>query len=548
MFFIIPGFIIWLLFNFFKLISIILYWIFFIPVSIFNKGYSIIEKAYPSIILFELRNKIIVISISLFFLFIAIEIAGNLGLELIPQLIQGEYKVEFELPPGTPIEKSDKTIENLSSKNFKSTKIKTIFSVAGSGNKMTSSSNNSGENSGEINVILKKGSSKTDEIHSMDEMRKVLDKISGMTYKFSRPALFSFKTPIEVEIKGFNLDSLKLVNDKVVKTMKEMDIFSDIKSTIKAGHPEIEIVIDREKSAFYGLQAHDIAQRIVSKVKGKVATKYSIANRKIDVVVRSDKNKIDSVEKVKNLIVNSEMKTPLPLKTFSKINLRYSQSEIRRSELQRVATISANIKKGDLGKAADKIGKAIRNIQKPSGVFVSVSGQNQEMKTSFDSLKMALLFAIFLVYLVMASQFESFIHHFIIIFSIPLALIGAVFALYLTGTSVNVVVFIGAILLSGIVVNNAIVLIDLINQLRKKGVQLIEAIAEAGKLRLRSIMMTTLTTTLGLIPLAAGFGDGAELRAPMAITVIGGLIFSTMLTLILIPVLYYIVENLRQKA
>jgi HAE1 family hydrophobic/amphiphilic exporter-1 len=175
--------------------------------------------------------------------------------------------------------------------------------------------------------------------------------------------------------------------------------------------------------------------------------------------------------------------------------------------------------------------------------MIRISGQNEEMNVSFRSLKFALFIAIFLVYLVMASQFESFLHPLVIIFSIPFATIGAIFALWITGSKISVVVLIGAILLAGIVVNNAIVLIDRINQMKAKGVDKFEAIMNAGKSRLRPIIMTMLTTNLGLLPLAVGFGEGVEIRAPMAITVIGGLTISTLLSLIVIPIIYSLVDK-----
>lgn len=184
----------------------------------------------------------------------------------------------------------------------------------------------------------------------------------------------------------------------------------------------------------------------------------------------------------------------------------------------------------------------------PSGITAMVSGQNEEMQDSFRSMQFALALAIFLVYLVMASQFESLIHPLVILFTIPLALVGAVLALYLTGTTVNVVAFIGVIMLAGIVVNNAIVLVDLINQLQAQGVEKIAAIMEAGQARLRPILMTTLTTALGLLPMAIGFGEGAEVRTPMAITVIGGLLVSTLLTLIVIPVVYSLFDRKKWPA
>jgi HAE1 family hydrophobic/amphiphilic exporter-1 len=220
-------------------------------------------------------------------------------------------------------------------------------------------------------------------------------------------------------------------------------------------------------------------------------------------------------------------------------------AEIRRVALQRVAIITANIAYGDLGTAAAEAGRIVAQTPMPEGISAMVSGQSEEMTESFRSMQFALALAIFLVYIVMASQFESLIHPLVILFTIPLALVGAVLALFLTGTTINIVALIGVIMLAGIVVNNAIVLVDLINQLRAQGMDRIEAIMEAGAARLRPILMTSLTTALGLLPMALGFGEGSEVRAPMAITVIGGLLVSTMLTLIVIPVVYSLLDRKR---
>ena len=201
---------------------------------------------------------------------------------------------------------------------------------------------------------------------------------------------------------------------------------------------------------------------------------------------------------------------------------------------------------GDLGAAALEAGDVVSRTPLPNGVTAIVSGQSEEMQESFDSMKFALILAVFLVYLVMASQFESLIHPFVILFTIPLALVGAVLALFITGTTINIVALIGVIMLAGIVVNNAIVLVDLINQLRAQGAERFDAIVEAGTARLRPILMTSLTTALGLLPMAMGFGEGSEVRTPMAITVIGGLVVSTLLTLVVIPVVYSLMDRNRQ--
>ncbi len=218
-------------------------------------------------------------------------------------------------------------------------------------------------------------------------------------------------------------------------------------------------------------------------------------------------------------------------------------SEIHRISQERVAIVSANLHYGDLGSAVTEVRGLIRNNPLAAGVTAHIGGQSEELDASVNSLIFALTLAIFLVYLVMASQFESLLHPFVIMFSIPLALVGAVLALKITFTPLSVVVFIGLIMLAGIVVKNAIVLIDRVNQLREEGVAKLDAIAQAAESRLRPITMTTLCTLIGFLPLAIGWGDGSEVRAPMAITVIGGLLVSTLLTLVVIPVVYTLLDR-----
>jgi HAE1 family hydrophobic/amphiphilic exporter-1 len=378
---------------------------------------------------------------------------------------------------------------------------------------------------------------------TMDKLRSNLQDIPGLQYKFSRPALFTFKTPVEVEITGYDLGTLKKVSDKLKQKIADNDRFADVKSTMEQGNPEIQITFDRPKAAALGLQVYEVADLVVGKVRGNIATRYSWRDQKIDVLVRSKEEDRSSIDDIQNLIVNPTSKSPIPLASIANIEVATGPSEIHRRSQQRVAVISANLNYGDLATAAEDINEIINQTVIPSGFQAHVSGQNEEMAKSFRSLVFALLLAVFLVYLVMASQFESLLHPFIILFTIPLALVGAILGLWITGSTISVVVFIGLILLAGIVVNNAIVLIDLINQYRARGMNKIKAILKGGKSRLRPILMTTLTTALGLLPLAIGIGDGAELRAPMAITVIAGLIVSTLLTLIVIPTMYAIMDR-----
>lgn len=517
--------------------------IFFIPLYLFDKMYSGIETVYRSLLTTALKNRFIVLTIAVGAFAGSLALIPKIGIELIPQLSQGEFAVEFKLPPGTPIEETDLALRKVQNATTYRAGVKSTFAVAGTGNRVDANPDEGGENWGELNVLLTSGSSSYTEEVTMDYMRNSLSQVPGLQYKFSRPSLFSFSTPVEIEISGFDLAKLKTVSDEITRKLDANNRFADIKNSMEIGSPEIQILFDRDKAASLGLQVHEVADRVVSNVRGDVATKYSWRDRKIDVLVRAREQDRSSAEEIQNIVINPGSERPIPLSAIAQIKVANGPSEIRRSSQQRVAVISANLNYGDLGDAANDVQKIIDDTVTPSGIYARIAGQNEEMSDSFQSLVFALSLAIFLVYLVMASQFESLLHPFIILFTIPLALIGAVLALYVTGTSISVVVFIGLILLAGIVVNNAIVLIDLINQLRERGMDKLEAIMEGAKSRLRPILMTTLTTTLGLLPLAIGIGDGAELRAPMGITVIGGLLISTLLTLVVIPVMYSIMDQ-----
>tara|TARA_R110001599_G_C12275462_1_gene662214 strand:+ start:9847 stop:13110 length:3264 start_codon:yes stop_codon:yes gene_type:complete len=509
----------------------------------FDKFYQASERVYLGLLKTSLNNRLVVIVIAILSFAGSLALVQKIGIELIPQLSQGEFKVEFKLPPGTPIEQTDSALKAVQEATKNAQNVQSTFAVAGTGNRMDANPDQGGENWGELNVLLASGASSETESSVMSSMRNSLQVVPGLQYKFSRPSLFSFSTPVEVEISGFDLEQLKEVSDLIVQKMDINSRFADVKNSMQIGSPEIQILFDRDRAAALGLQVHEVADRVVSNVRGDVATRYSWRDRKIDVLVRAQEEDRSSIDEIKNLVINPNSERSIPLSAIAEVRIANGPGEIRRASQQRVAVVTANLNYGDLGEAAIDVQQIIDETTMPSGIFARIAGQNEEMGESFKSLLFALALAIFLVYLVMASQFESLLHPFIILFTIPLALVGAVLALFITGTTISVVVFIGLILLAGIVVNNAIVLIDLINQLRERGMDKYEAIIEGGKSRLRPILMTTLTTTLGLLPLAIGFGDGAELRAPMGITVIGGLLVSTLLTLVVIPVMYSIMDR-----
>ncbi len=522
-------------------------WVFWVllwvPGWLMQRLYTAIDRRYGPLLKWSLAHRRTVVVGAGAIFFFSMLLVPRLGTELIPQLSQGEFNLDLRLTPGAPLTETDRAIQIAQSAAAKIDAVDISYSVAGTGNRLDANPVDSGENTGTLSITLKAGSGRVAEDRTMGRMREELAQLAGVQYEFSRPSLMTFDSPIQIEIAGFELESLDSVNQALVQEMSKSGRFTDIRTTIEMGNPEIQIIFDQERAAALGLAVRDIAERVVANVRGELATRYTWRDKKIDVLVRSVDTRNASIDEIRKLIVNPAATRPVTLEAVAEIRVARGPAEIRRVAQERVAIISANLSYGDLGAAVLEAQSIIDATPMPTGITAMVSGQNEEMQDSFRSMQFALALAIFLVYLVMASQFESLIHPFVIMFTIPLALVGAVLALYVTGTTINVVAFIGVIMLAGIVVNNAILLVDKINQLRSRGVEKTAAIMEAGRTRLRPIMMTTLTTVLGLLPMAISFGEGTEVRTPMAITVIGGLTVSTLLTLVVIPVVYSLLDR-----
>ncbi|KFZ38824.1 acriflavin resistance protein [Shewanella mangrovi] len=513
------------------------------PLSIgFNLAYDGLAKLYRPLLNGALANKGLTLAIALIFTASAGLLMSRLGTGLIPPMNQGEFYVEILLPPGTEVSQTDKVLQQLASEIADNPAVKHAYTQAGSGGLMTSDTSRGGENWGRLQVVLA-------DHHAFDQVAEQLRQkartIPELEAKVKFPELFTFKTPLEIELSGYELDLLKQSADRLVDALANNPLYTDINTSLKDGQPEISIRFDHARIAALGLDAPTIANRIAQRVGGTVASKYTLRERKIDILVRSEESERNNITDIDSMLINPDSKHPIPLSAVADVQLTIGPSAINRISQQRVAIVSADITGGDLDEAVAEARVIVAKMGLPTSIHTRFGGQNEEMQSSFDSLKIALILAVFLVYLVMASQFESLLHPLLILMAVPIALSGSIYGLYLTNSQLSVIVFIGLIMLAGIVVNNAIVLVDRINQQRANGMQKLQAIKEAGASRLRPILMTTLTTNLGLLPMALGLGDGAEVRAPMAITVIFGLSLSTLLTLVVIPVLYAMFDRKR---
>jgi len=471
----------------------------------------------------------------------SISLLNRLGSELIPEISQGEFFIDIRLPSGVPVEQTSRRMLEFESLLQESEPVETFYTMAGSGNESGVAAVEEQEHIGQILVRLKSGHLHDKEARVMEDLRDVFTKIPGVEYKFSHPNLFSFKTPVEVVLQGYNLENLKTYAERLKNRLTSVPGLRDLKASTDGSNPEIQIRFDRRKLANYGFTVNQIAFLIRNKVQGEIPTEFNERDRRIDVRVRLEEKDRATVQDLRNLVINPGSTNPMVLSSVAEVSLQEGPAEIRRIGPHRVAIITGSIVDQDLQSVVDDIEAEIAELRLPADFYSYVGGQSEEQAVAFKSMQFALLLAVFLVYLVMASQFESLVQPFIIMFAIPFAGIGVALALYATHQILNVVVLIGFIVLAGIVVNNAIVLLDLANQLRSQGEDKYAAIRKACSIRLRPILMTTSTTILGLLPMALNWGQGSELRIPLAITVIGGLLASTLLTLVLIPVLYTLV-------
>ncbi len=505
--------------------------------------YDRAERGYMKLLPGSLRRPWLVLGFAAAAFALTMLTVPMLGADLIPQLAQDRFEMTVKLPPGTPLRETDGLVRDIQQAHAKDEGIKALYGVSGTGTRLDASPTESGENIGKITVVMADGGSKQLEADETEKLRSSMKDHPGAQVDFRRPELFSFSTPLEIELRGQDLDTIQRAGQKMAAMLRANPHYADVKSTVEEGFPEIQIRFDQDRAGALGLTTRQIADIVVKKVRGDVATRYSFRDRKIDVLVRAQQSDRASVESIRKLIVNPGSSRPVTLESVADVVSTTGPSEIHRADQVRVAIVSANLRDIDLGGAVDEVQEMVAENNLGAGIGMHIGGQGEELAESVKALLFAFGLAIFLVYLVMASQFESLLHPFVILFTIPLALVGAVLALLLTRSPVSVVVFIGLILLVGLVVKNAIILIDKVNQLREAGVAKQVALVEGARSRLRPIIMTTLCTLFGFLPLALAFGEGAEVRSPMAITVIGGLLVSTLLTLVVIPVVYDLLDR-----
>jgi len=512
----------------------------------FDRGFDAFARRYHTALEWSLdrRGRVLVITAGVFLL------AGGVGValdrDLLPRVDQGAFDIHLELPEGTALGFTAETAREVEEILLGDPDVEAVFGHVGrDARELASSEEATGLHTARFQVRLREGA-RTRPV--VDRLREpILAAVPQGTVSIQEgqatalgQMLGGSEADIAVRIRGEDLDLAFGHADRVADRLRDVERVANVRVGSERGQPQFEVEILRDEASRYGLEPAAVAEAVEQAMRGILASEFSDFDRKIPIMVRIPENLRYDVATLQGLRYNGT-----PLREVIRVDESMGPAEIRRADQGRVITVLADVRTGGLDRAIGEVQAALRELPPPAGLRVDVGGENEEMRRSFRDLAFAFGLALILVYMILAAQFESFIHPFTILAAVPLALIGALLALFLAGEGMNTMSLIGMVILVGIVVNDSIVKVDFIVQARERGSELREAIVEAGRIRLRPIVMTTVTTVLGLTPMALGLGAGADLRAPLAIAVIGGLIVATALTLIVVPVIFSVVESAR---
>jgi multidrug efflux pump subunit AcrB len=483
-----------------------------------------------------------------------------IGTEFFPSSDESQFRIILRAPLGTRVEETEKMvarIEDMVRQNLQPGELKSIVSSAGiPGGRSALFSGNTGPHAAQVQVYLATPDQrKRSDVQIVNAIRpRFAGEFPGALTYFNLGGIISrvlnrgSQNPLEVEVLGYDLDDAPGVAREVARVMRDTPGVADVQISREGNYPQFSIVVDREKAATAGLSQRDVAQAALFSLNSNVSVNPSIftdprSGNQYNIVVQLDEPFRVRPEDLGKIFVTAPAGRPIVLSTLADIRRSVAPVEIERKYQQRLIRVSGNPAGRDLGAISDDIEQRLRTIQMPSGFSVQMGGQTAQQREAFSSLAFMSILALMLVYMVMASQFRSLKDPFIIMFSVPMGLIGVILALFLTRTTLSTTSFMGIIMMVGIVVSNGVLLVEYTNEMRRRGLALREAVVRAGRTRLRPILMTSLATVFGLMPMALGWMVGGEANAPLARAVIGGLLVSTGLTLILIPTLYTMLEE-----
>ncbi|MBP1659952.1 MAG: multidrug transporter [Candidatus Aminicenantes bacterium] len=512
----------------------------------FNRVYNRFIGGYQRFLRWSLDHKGRVVGGTLVFFAVVFALGGLIRRELMPPMETTTFELDLKMPVDFSFEQTTDMAVMLEAHLRRLEPVKTVLCQVGIVSGMESADPNISVTSARFFVEV----GKPKELEGvLDAARSRLTQFPDIAYTVVREEstfnrfLALSGAEVGLQVKGKDLDRLKEIAADLASRLSGVSGIADVTTNIGEGKPEFKVMVDKEALKKYpGLSPETIGNFLVSAVRGRVATQFREMEKKYDILVRLEDATRENIESLLSETLPFEGRA-VPLRDLVSYEIVRGPREIRRENQQREVLVSANLKGRKLSQVTPAVDRLIAGLRLPSDYRVSWSGEREEMSRSFQSLVLALLLAALLTYMIMAAQFESLVHPFIVMFTLPMGAAGAVIALLLTGGTFNVISIIGLVVLVGIVVDNATVKIDYTNQLRRGGMPLREAVEEGSHVRLRPILMSTGSTLVGLIPMALAMERGAELMQPLAVVVIGGLTFSTFMTLILIPVLYEWVES-----
>jgi len=514
----------------------------------FDGVYDRVDGTYRKMLSRSLHRRKLTLFIALAIFVGSIASLFVVGMEFLPSTDEGMINMSIGLPLGSDIDKVDEITKKVEEELLDIPELDIISTSIGGGNMMMGMGGGGDSSISMLLIPLSERDRSTAQV--AEEIRRRVKEIPGAEISVSEAsstAMIGSGNPINISIKGPELDELERISEDIKDLVESVNGTREVTTSLSDSMPEIQVLVNKEFAATYGLTAAQVATSVRNNAAGNIVTRLKQGGEEIDVVIRSVGGVTESMGSFQYMEISTPTGTNIPLSQIADVTVEKGPTAINRENQERVVSVSSQIVDRDLNSIVTDVEARLQGYTMPDGYSYSIGGENEEMIDAFQQLGLALALAIVLIYMVMAAQFESLIYPFIIMFTIPLAFSGGALGLFLTGRSLGVTALIGVIILSGIVVNNGIVLIDYINTLRKQGMERREAIETAGPIRLRPILMTSLTTILGLIPITLGIGEGAELMAPMGSVVIGGLILSTVLTLVVVPVMYTILDDMSQK-
>ena len=499
---------------------------------------------YKKILSFSLRHRLITILISIALFVVSVLMVTSVGAEFFPATDEGMINISATLPSGSEIEEIDALLKEIQDTIIEIPEIEIAFTSAGGGDMYGMG----GSSTGTITVLLKNLDERERSAKQIsDELRAMTKDIPGAEISVAESSTMMMGMSagaISISIKGDDIDTLKTIGDDFKKIIAKVEGTREVTTSYEDGIPQVQIIADRGIASQYGLTTAQIGNSVLNTLSGSNVTKFKVNGDEIDIVLKGDNVYGESISYLEMLPVETPMGSSIPLSEVAEIRVEKGPISIQRENQVRVMTVSGSVVGRDVQSASLEIEELLKEYEMPFGYSYIFGGEIEQIQETFTDLFLVMLMAIALVYMIIAAQFESLIQPLSIMFSVPLALSGGFIGLFIAGLPLNVIGIIGLIILVGIVVNNAIVLVDYINNRRRRGEDRNAAIMKAGPIRIRPIMMTALTTILGLVPMSFGIGEGAELTQSMGVVVIGGLTLSTVLTLVIVPVMYTIFDDI----